>query len=75
MSSSLETGNMNKNSPPRSRLGNAAYKVGGAVTGAAKGGYKVVHSVWDDFRNFIDKGNVVDLAVGKRRVDGLRRRV
>jgi large conductance mechanosensitive channel len=45
-------------------------KVGGirAVTGAvsknALKSVKVVGSVWDDFKNFLDRGNVVDLAVG-----------
>ncbi|KAJ3013579.1 hypothetical protein HKX48_005665 [Thoreauomyces humboldtii] len=29
-----------------------------------KGGFKVAGSVWDDFRTFIQRGNVVDLAVG-----------
>lgn len=35
-----------------------------AVKNTATSGIKVVGSVWEDFRAFIDKGNVFDLAVG-----------
>ncbi|KAJ3214739.1 hypothetical protein HK099_006684 [Clydaea vesicula] len=34
------------------------------VQGVGRGGVKVVGTVFTDFKNFIDKGNVVDLAVG-----------
>lgn len=36
----------------------------GAITNTAMGGVKKVGGVLSDFRNFISKGNVIDLAVG-----------
>ncbi|KAI9017197.1 large-conductance mechanosensitive channel [Gaertneriomyces semiglobifer] len=45
-------------------VGNNVNKFGrSAATGALKG-FKAVNSVFDDFKNFLDRGNVVDLAVG-----------
>jgi hypothetical protein len=43
--------------------GEGITKVTGFVSNGAKSGVKAVGSVLDDFKTFIDKGNVVDLAV------------
>lgn len=42
---------------------NRANRIGGAVKGGALGSFKAVNSVFSDFKKFINKGNVVDLAV------------